>query len=84
MVLAPVVAAPIFECLGYTRMVMGNQLSAIFFFKIRFNSTANFALRSTGTLLKLDLNGSKRFSEANLDFGPRYWHRFLFLSSRLT
>ncbi|KAJ1395535.1 Lycopene cyclase, beta/epsilon [Sesbania bispinosa] len=85
MALAPVLAAAIAECLGSTRMVRGKQLYAKVWNSLwPIESRLNREFYSFGmeTLLKLDLNGTRRFFDAFFDLKPYYWQGFL--SSRLT
>ncbi|KAK7283142.1 hypothetical protein RIF29_12455 [Crotalaria pallida] len=85
MALAPVVAFAIAECLGSTRMIRGKQLyDRVWKSLWPIESRLNREFYSFGmeTLLKLDLNGTRRFFDAFFDLKPYYWQGFL--SSRLT
>ncbi|KAL3828586.1 hypothetical protein ACJIZ3_017388 [Penstemon smallii] len=85
MAIAPLVAEAIAECLGSTRMIRGTALysrawNGLWPLERRFSREFyNFGME---TLLKLDLNGSRRFFEAFFELNPHYWHGFL--SSRLS
>ncbi|XP_057729586.1 capsanthin/capsorubin synthase, chromoplastic-like [Arachis stenosperma] len=84
MAIAPCVATAIAECLGSTRMIRGKQLYAKIWNSMwPIESKLNRQFYSFGmeTLLKLDLNGSRRFFDAFFDLKPYYWQGFL--SSRL-
>ncbi|XP_057956555.1 capsanthin/capsorubin synthase, chromoplastic-like [Malania oleifera] len=83
--LAPVLADAIAECLGSTRMIRGNPLyhkvwSGLW--PIERKYTREFYTFGMETLLKLDLNGTRRFFDAFFDLDPYYWQGFL--SSRLS
>ena len=85
MAVAPVVAAAIAECLGSTRMIRGKQLYTKVWtsmWPIRSRLNREFYSFGMETLLKLDLNGTRRFFDAFFDLKPYYWQGFL--SSRLT
>ncbi|THG07923.1 hypothetical protein TEA_007752 [Camellia sinensis var. sinensis] len=83
--LAPVLADVIAECLGSTRMIRGKPLchrvwNGLWPFEKRcVREYYSFGME---TLLKLDLNGTRRFFDAFFDLDPHYWHGFL--SSRLS
>lgn len=85
MALAPVLADVIAECLGSTRMIRGRPLhhrvwNGLWPTERRF--TREFYSFGMETLLKLDLNGTRRFFDAFFDLDPYYWQGFL--SSRLS
>ncbi|CAM8970591.1 unnamed protein product [Rhodiola kirilowii] len=85
MVLAPVMAHAIAQCLGSTRMIRGKSLhqrawNALWPMKRR--SAREFYAFGMETLLKLDLDGTRRFFDAFFELDPHYWHGFL--SSRLS
>ncbi|XAR60160.1 Neoxanthin synthase [Bertholletia excelsa] len=85
MALAQVLADSITECLGSTRMIRGRPLhekvwNGLWPLEKRFiREYYSFGME---TLLKLDLNGTRRFFDAFFDLDPYYWHGFL--SSRLS
>ncbi|OIW14965.1 hypothetical protein TanjilG_30684 [Lupinus angustifolius] len=85
MALAPVVASAIAECLGSTRMIRGKQLyskvwNSLWPIESRLNR--EYYIFGMETLLKLDLNGTRRFFHTFFDLKPYYWKGFL--SSKLT
>uniref|UniRef100_A0A5B7AP73 Putative neoxanthin synthase n=1 Tax=Davidia involucrata TaxID=16924 RepID=A0A5B7AP73_DAVIN len=83
--LAPVLAVAIAECLGSTRMIRGQPLYHRVWnglWPVERRCTREFYSFGMETLLKLDLNGTRRFFDAFFDLDPRYWHGFL--SSRLS
>ncbi|XP_051134608.1 capsanthin/capsorubin synthase, chromoplastic-like [Andrographis paniculata] len=85
MELAPMVASVIVECLGSSRMIRGKHLhrrvwDGLWPFERR--SAREFYNFGMETLLKLDLEGTRRFFDAFFDLDPYYWHGFL--SSRLS
>ena len=85
MALAPVLANAIAECLGSTRMVRGKPLHHRVWnglWPIERRYTREFYSFGMETLLKLDLNGTRRFFDAFFDLDPYYWQGFL--SSRLS
>lgn len=85
MAIAPIVAEAIAECLGSTRMIRGTQLYQRVWnglWPIERKCVREFYSFGMETLLKLDLNGSRRFFDAFFDLNPHYWHGFL--SSRLS
>ncbi|XP_057457352.1 capsanthin/capsorubin synthase, chromoplastic-like [Lotus japonicus] len=85
MALAPVIAAAIAESLGSTRMIRGKPLYAKVWNSLwPIESRLNREFYSFGmeTLLKLDLNGTRRFFDAFFDLKPYQWQGFL--SSRLS
>ncbi|KAJ7981193.1 Lycopene beta-cyclase [Quillaja saponaria] len=85
MALAPIVAAAISECLGSTRMIRGKPLHVKIWnglWSIEKKHAREFYSFGMETLLKLDLNGSRRFFDAFFDLEPYY--RDGFLSSRLS
>ncbi|PIN20726.1 Neoxanthin synthase [Handroanthus impetiginosus] len=85
MTVAPILAEAIAECLGSTRMIRGTQLyyrawNGLWPVEKRcVREYYNFGME---TLLKLDLNGTRRFFDAFFDLNPHYWEGFL--SSRLS
>ncbi|KAL0389975.1 UNVERIFIED_CONTAM: Capsanthin/capsorubin synthase, chromoplastic [Sesamum calycinum] len=85
MAIAPVVAEAIAECLGSTRMIRGSHLyrrawNALWPVEKRWcREYYNFGME---TLLKLDLNGTRRFFDAFFELNPHLWHGFL--SARLS
>uniref|UniRef100_A0A5B7AKL7 Putative neoxanthin synthase n=1 Tax=Davidia involucrata TaxID=16924 RepID=A0A5B7AKL7_DAVIN len=83
--LAPVLAVAIAECLGSTRMIRGQPLYHRVWnglWPVERRCTREFYSFGMETLLKLDLNGTRRFFDAFFDLSPHYWHGFL--SSRLS
>ncbi|XP_062172435.1 capsanthin/capsorubin synthase, chromoplastic-like [Alnus glutinosa] len=85
MALAPVLADTIAECLGSTRMVRGKPLYHRVWnglWPVERRYTREFYSFGMETLLKLDLNGTRRFFDAFFDLDPYYWQGFL--SSRLS
>lgn len=83
--LASVLADSIVECLGSTRMVRGKPLYHRVWnglWPIERRCEREFYSFGMETLLKLDLNGTRRFFDAFFDLDPYYWHGFL--SSRLS
>jgi capsanthin/capsorubin synthase len=85
MALAPVLADAIAECLGSTRMVRGKPLYHRVWnglWPVERRYTREFYSFGMETLLKLDLNGTRRFFDAFFDLDPYYWQGFL--SSRLS
>lgn len=83
--LAPVLADAIAECLGSTRMIRGSALYHRVWnglWPVEKRCTREFYSFGMETLLKLDLNGTRRFFDAFFDLDPHYWHGFL--SSRLS
>jgi capsanthin/capsorubin synthase len=85
MALAPIVAAAIAECLGSNRMIRGKPVYRKVWnslWPIERRLTREFYSFGMETLLKLDLNGTRRFFDAFFDLDPYYWHGFL--SSRLS
>nr|APP91073.1 chromoplast-specific lycopene beta-cyclase [Carica papaya]APP91097.1 chromoplast-specific lycopene beta-cyclase [Carica papaya] len=83
--LAPVVADAIAECLGSTRMIRGRPLHYRVWkelWPIERKYAREFYCFGMETLLKLDLNGSRRFFDAFFGLDPDYYHGFL--SSRLS
>lgn len=85
MALAPVVAAAIDQCLGSTRMIRGKQLYGRVWnslWPVESRLCREFYSFGMETLLRLDLNGTRRFFDAFFDLEPCYWQGFL--SSRLT
>ncbi|KAI5666758.1 hypothetical protein M9H77_16611 [Catharanthus roseus] len=85
MAVATVLADTIVECLGSTRMVRGTPLSHRVWnglWPVEKRCIREFYTFGMETLLKLDLNGTRRFFDAFFDLDPQYWHGFL--SSRLS
>nr|GMD61590.1 neoxanthin synthase, chloroplastic [Ipomoea batatas] len=85
MAIAPIVAEAIAECLGSTRMIRGTQLYQRVWnglWPMEKKCVREFYSFGMETLLKLDLNGTRRFFDAFFDLNPHYWHGFL--SSRLS
>lgn len=83
--LVPVLADVIAECLGSTRMIRGKPLYHKVWnglWPVERRCTREFYSFGMETLLKLDLNGSRRFFDAFFSLDPHYWHGFL--SSRLS
>ncbi|CAI0544166.1 unnamed protein product [Linum tenue] len=85
MALAPTMANVIAECLGSTRMIRGRPLYDRVWKGLwtpERKSEREFYRFGMETLLKLDLDGTRRFFDAFFDLDPYYWHGFL--SSRLS
>lgn len=85
MALAPILADAIVECLGSTRMIRGRPLHHRVWnglWPLERRCTREFYSFGMETLLKLDLNGTRRFFDAFFDLDPYYWQGFL--SSRLS
>uniref|UniRef100_A0A2N9IS37 Lycopene beta-cyclase n=1 Tax=Fagus sylvatica TaxID=28930 RepID=A0A2N9IS37_FAGSY len=85
MALAPVLADAIAECLGSTRMIRGKALYHRVWnglWPIERRCVREFYSFGMETLLKLDLNGTRRFFDAFFDLEPYQWQGFL--SSRLS
>lgn len=83
--LAPVLAETIAECLGSTRMIRGRPLHQRVWnglWPVDRRCAREFYNFGMETLLKLDLEGTRRFFDAFFDLNPDYWHGFL--SSRLS
>ncbi|XP_040993087.1 capsanthin/capsorubin synthase, chromoplastic-like [Juglans microcarpa x Juglans regia] len=85
MALAPVLANAIAECLGSTRMIRGQPLyhrvwNGLWPLERRY--TREFYSFGMETLLKLDLEGTRRFFDAFFYLDPYQWQGFL--SSRLS
>lgn len=81
---APIVANAIVEFLGSDRGLAGNELSAEVWkrlWPIQRRRQREFFCFGMDILLKLDLQGTRRFFDAFFDLEPHYWHGFL--SSRL-
>ncbi|KAA8518042.1 hypothetical protein F0562_015538 [Nyssa sinensis] len=81
---APIVANSIVQYLGADRNLLGNELSAEVWkdlWPIERRRQREFFCFGMDILLKLDLQGTRRFFNAFFDLEPRYWHGFL--SSRL-
>eukprot|EP00268_Persea_americana_P055332 TRINITY_DN6423_c0_g1_i1.p1 TRINITY_DN6423_c0_g1~~TRINITY_DN6423_c0_g1_i1.p1 ORF type:complete len:513 (+),score=83.88 TRINITY_DN6423_c0_g1_i1:104-1642(+) len=82
---ASVMADVIVECLGSIRMVRGRQLHGRVWsslWPLERKLEREFYCFGMETLLKLDLQGTRRFFDAFFDLDPYYWHGFL--SSRLS
>jgi capsanthin/capsorubin synthase len=85
MALAPILAEAIAECLGSSRMIRGKSLHQRAWnglWPIERRCVREFYSFGMETLLKLDLDGSRRFFDAFFDLDPYYWQGFL--SSRLS
>lgn len=85
MALAPVLTDVIFECLGSTRMIRGTPLYHRTWnglWPVERRCTREYYNFGMETLLKLDLNGTRRFFDAFFELDPHYWHGFL--SARLS
>ncbi|XP_077230956.1 capsanthin/capsorubin synthase, chromoplastic-like [Tasmannia lanceolata] len=83
--MAPVVAKAIVECMGSTRMIRGTNLHRRVWgslWPLEKRWVREFYCFGMETLLKLDLEGTRRFFDAFFDLDPYYWHGFL--SSRLS
>ncbi|CAN0916846.1 Capsanthin/capsorubin synthase, chromoplastic [Linum grandiflorum] len=83
--LAPTLADVIAECLGSTRMIRGMSLYDRVWkgmWTSDMKSEREFYRFGMETLLKLDLNGTRRFFDAFFDLEPHYWQGFL--SSKLS
>lgn len=83
--LATVLADSIAESLGSTRMVRGRPLYHKVWnglWPVEKRCEREFYSFGMETLLKLDLNGTRKFFDAFFDLDPHYWHGFL--SSRLS
>lgn len=83
--MAAVLAEAIVEGLGSTRMIRGKPLYHRVWnglWPIESRCVREFYSFGMETLLRLDLNGTRRFFDAFFDLKPHYWHGFL--SSRLT
>ncbi|MCL7044658.1 hypothetical protein MKW94_006543 [Papaver nudicaule] len=81
---APIVAKAIIKYLGSEQGFSGNELSAGVWkdlWPIERRRQREFFCFGMDVLLKLDLQGTRRFFSAFFDLEPRYWHGFL--SSRL-
>ncbi|KAK4838475.1 hypothetical protein QYF36_014017 [Acer negundo] len=82
---APIVANSIVRCLGSDRKSLtGDDLSAEVWkdlWPIERRRQREFFCFGMDILLKLDLQGTRRFFNAFFDLEPHYWHGFL--SSRL-
>ncbi|GAV81497.1 Lycopene_cycl domain-containing protein [Cephalotus follicularis] len=81
---APIVANSIVRYLSSDRTLSGYDLSAEVWkdlWPIERRRQREFFCFGMDILLKLDLQGTRRFFEAFFDLEPRYWHGFL--SSRL-
>ncbi|KAK2980202.1 hypothetical protein RJ640_007292 [Escallonia rubra] len=83
--LAPVLGDVIAECLGSTRMIRGKPLYHRVWnglWPIENRCIREYYSFGMETLLKLDLDATRRFFDAFFDLDPHYWHGFL--SSRLS
>lgn len=83
--LASVLADAMVEGLGSTRMIRGKPLYNRMWnglWPMERRCVREFYSFGMETLLKLDLNGTRRFFDAFFDLKPHYWHGFL--SSTLT
>lgn len=81
---APIVAKSIIQYLGSEKTLTGTDLSAEIWkdlWPIERRRQREFFCFGMDILLKLDLEGTRRFFDAFFDLEPRYWHGFL--SSRL-
>ncbi|KAF5750267.1 lycopene beta cyclase chloroplastic [Tripterygium wilfordii] len=81
---APTVANSIVQYLGSERKLTGDELSVEVWknlWPIERRRQREFFCFGMDILLKLDLQGTRRFFNAFFDLEPRYWHGFL--SSRL-
>ncbi|OVA04091.1 Lycopene cyclase-type [Macleaya cordata] len=81
---APIVAKSIVQYLGSQQGFSGNELSAGVWkdlWPIERRRQREFFCFGMDILLKLDLQGTRRFFDAFFDLEPHYWHGFL--SSRL-
>ncbi|KAJ0988216.1 hypothetical protein J5N97_006572 [Dioscorea zingiberensis] len=81
---APIVADSIVQYLGSCRGNVGDKLSEQVWkdlWPIERRRQREFFCFGMDILLKLDLQGTRRFFDAFFDLEPRYWHGFL--SSRL-
>ncbi|XAR69613.1 Lycopene beta-cyclase [Bertholletia excelsa] len=81
---APIVANSIVQYLGSQRSLIGNDLSSEVWrdlWPIERRRQREFFCFGMDILLKLDLQGTRRFFDAFFDLEPHYWHGFL--SSRL-
>ena len=81
---APIVANSIVQYLGSSRTFLGDELSSEVWrdlWPIERRRQREFFCFGMDILLKLDLQGTRRFFDAFFDLEPRYWHGFL--SSRL-
>nr|ALQ56932.1 chromoplast lycopene cyclase [Crocus ancyrensis] len=82
---APIVADAMAELLGSTRMVRGRQLQQRIWSSLwtaEMKGEREFYRFGMETLLKMDLEGTRRFFDAFFDLEPRYWQGFL--STRLS
>ncbi|KAJ0809036.1 Lycopene beta cyclase, chloroplastic/chromoplastic [Helianthus annuus] len=81
---APIVAKSIIRYLNNEKAAFGDDLSAGIWrelWPIERRRQREFFCFGMDILLKLDLEGTRRFFDAFFDLEPRYWHGFL--SSRL-
>ncbi|KAL5976457.1 hypothetical protein ACLOJK_020790 [Asimina triloba] len=77
---APAVADAMAECLGSTRMIRGRALQSRVWERVwpaKERWEREFYCFGMETLLKLDLEGTRRFFDAFFDLESRYWHGFL-------
>lgn len=82
--MAPIVASSIVQFLGSDHGLSGNEMSAEVWknlWPIERRRQREFFCFGMDILLKLDLQGTRRFFDAFFDLEPHYWHGFL--SSRL-
>ncbi|KAL4182582.1 hypothetical protein AMTRI_Chr11g150830 [Amborella trichopoda] len=82
---APILADSIVDCLGSTRMIRGRQLHSRIWnalWPLDQRMVREYFSFGMETLLKLDLEGTRRFFDAFFDLDPYHWHGFL--SSRLS
>lgn len=81
---APIVARSIVQYIGSNGRLLGDELSSEVWkdlWPIERRRQREFFCFGMDILLKLDLQGTRRFFDAFFDLEPRYWHGFL--SSRL-
>nr|AMW89370.1 lycopene beta-cyclase [Strelitzia reginae] len=81
---APIVANSIVQFLGPNHGLLGNELSSQVWkdlWPIERRRQREFFCFGMDILLKLDLQGTRRFFDAFFNLEPHYWHGFL--SSRL-
>eukprot|EP00253_Pinus_taeda_P007888 PITA_07888 len=81
---APVLASSIVKCLGSGKRITGDELSAKVWkdlWPMDRRRQREFFCFGMDILLKLDLEGTRRFFNVFFDLEPYYWHGFL--SSRL-
>jgi len=81
---APILASSIVKCLGSGKRSTGDEISAEVWkdlWPMDRRRQREFFCFGMDILLKLDLEGTRRFFNAFFDLEPYYWHGFL--SSRL-